>query len=47
MQIAFEKAKEESLPVVICSEPAAPDFFESLGFKVTNYAGIDLAQLAP
>jgi hypothetical protein len=47
MQVAFDKAREEGLPLVVCSEPAAHDFFQVLGFKETNYAEIDLAKLAP
>jgi hypothetical protein len=47
LQICFDKAKEEKLPLVVCSEPAANDFFASLGFKETEHADIDLAQFAP
>ena len=47
MQVAFDKARKEGLPLIVCSEPAAHNFFEVLGFKETKYAEIDLAKLAP
>lgn len=47
MQICFAKAKAEGLPLVVCSEPAAFEFFASLGLKETGCSEVDLAKFAP
>jgi N-acetylglutamate synthase-like GNAT family acetyltransferase len=47
LEIAFLRAREERLPLVVFSEPAAREFFGSLGFKEVGSAEIDLANFAP
>lgn len=47
MQSAIEKSKQEGIPLAAHAEPAAYQFFKSLGFKDTIRAEFDLAQFAP
>jgi hypothetical protein len=47
VQVCFDNAKAEGLPLVVCSEPEAHDFFLALGFKDTRHFDIDLSKWAP
>ena len=47
VQICFDRAKAEGLPLAVSSEPAAYDFFVNLGFKDTKHADFDLSKFAP
>ncbi|KAA8644997.1 GNAT family N-acetyltransferase [Aspergillus tanneri] len=47
VQRCFERAKSEGLPVAVCAEPAAYEFYVNSGFKETKYADTDLARFAP
>ena len=47
MQVAFDRARAQGLPLFITSEPQVHGFCDKLGFKVVKHADMDLAQLAP
>ena len=47
MKAAMDRAVEEGIPVATQSEPAAYQFFKSLGFTDTVGADFDLAKFAP
>ncbi|KAL3427841.1 GNAT family [Phlyctema vagabunda] len=47
VKLCFERAKAEGLPLILSSEPAAYDFFASLGFKDTRHVDWDLSKWAP
>lgn len=47
MRICFDRAKADGVPLVVCAEPAAYDFFVKLGFKDTRHVDIDLQKWAP
>lgn len=47
MQSAIDRSKQEGVPIVTQAEPAAHEFFKSLGFKDTVAADSDLAKFAP
>ncbi len=46
VQICFDRAKAEELPIVVSSEPAAYDFFIKLGFRETKHVDMDLSKWA-
>ena len=46
MQTCFDKAKDEGIPVAVCAEPAALEFFLQLRMRETKHADMDLAKLA-
>jgi hypothetical protein len=45
--VCFDRAKAEGVPLALCSEPAAYDFFVKLGFRDTRHVDIDLSKWAP
>jgi hypothetical protein len=47
MKIGFEKAKIENLPLIVCSEPQAYEFFVKKGFGDTKHGDMDLSKWAP
>lgn len=46
VQIAFDKAKAEGLPLVVLSEPEAHPFMVKQGFTDRKHVDIDLAKWA-
>jgi hypothetical protein len=47
MQICFDKATAEGLPLTLCSEPQAYDFYAKRGLRDTKHAEVDLSKWAP
>ena len=43
----FRESESMQLPMAVCSEPAAHDFFLTLGFCHTTHVDIDLRKWAP
>ena len=47
MQICFDRAKAERVPLFLSSEPEAYDFFVKQGFRDTRHVDFDLSKWAP
>ncbi|KIW23557.1 uncharacterized protein PV07_11746 [Cladophialophora immunda] len=47
VNVCLERARTEGIPLVVCSEPAAHEFFLNLGFRDTTHVDIDLTKWAP
>ncbi|PKX98509.1 GNAT family N-acetyltransferase [Aspergillus novofumigatus IBT 16806] len=47
LQLGFDRARAEGLPLVATAEAPAYGFFDTLGFKETRHVDIDLRKYAP
>jgi predicted N-acetyltransferase YhbS len=47
LQLGFDRARAEGLPLVVTAEAPAYGFFDTLGFKETRHVDIDLRKYAP
>ncbi|OQD69224.1 hypothetical protein PENPOL_c002G07238 [Penicillium polonicum] len=47
IQLGFDRARAEGLPLAIAAEAPAYGFFDTLGFKETRHVDIDLRKYAP
>lgn len=47
VQLGFDRAKAEGIPLAVCAEAPAYEFFVKLGFKDTIHCDIDLQKYAP
>ncbi|KUJ12188.1 acyl-CoA N-acyltransferase [Mollisia scopiformis] len=47
VDLCLEKAKEEKLPLKVCSVPSAVGFYRRLGFREIGFADLDLAVWGP
>jgi hypothetical protein len=47
MRTCFDKAKAEGVPLAICSEPEAYEFYRKQGLRDTKHVDIDLSKWAP
>lgn len=46
VQLAFDRAKAQGIPVNVCAEAPSIPFFDSIGFKETKHVDIDLRNYA-
>ncbi|KPM45626.1 hypothetical protein AK830_g951 [Neonectria ditissima] len=47
VQVCFDRARTAGIPLALCSEPTAHDFFVNRGINDTGHVDIDLSQWAP
>ncbi|KAJ5120166.1 hypothetical protein N7448_010835 [Penicillium atrosanguineum] len=47
VQLGFDRAKAEGIPLAVCAEAPAYGFFVKLGFKDTTHCDMDLRRYAP
>jgi predicted N-acetyltransferase YhbS len=47
IQLGFDQARAEGLPLTVTAEAPAYGFSDALGFKETKHVDIDLRQYAP
>lgn len=47
MRMCIERVKAEGLPLMLCSDPTAHEFYLKRGFTDTKHADLDLAKWAP
>lgn len=46
VQLGFDRAKAEGVPLAVCAEAPSIPFFDKLGFKETVHFDIDLRKYA-
>lgn len=47
VQLGSHRARAEGIPLVVCAEAPAYEFFVKLGFQDTRHCDIDLRKYAP